>query len=310
MSTKATKLAGLAAAFCFSVLNLLAQPSFVTNRLVAYYPFSGNADDESGNENNGTLNGGTLTNNMAGVPNSAYSFNGISDFISIADFAGADADAHTISLWINANSWTNMRSSSGLYVDILGKDNLTPGTRQWVCQGDQTGQIRWAVFTSMGEFRMDSNARLQTNQWYQISTVWDGTNESQFINGVFDSSLSAPGTLVQSNAPVRIAGNPSDYQFFDGAISEVRIYDVALTPNQVEELYQYDLGPTISLARAVQPTFANLTVGSNYQLQVSADLKTWTNQGGIFIATNSGMAYPQFFYVTNWSQSFFRLQTR
>ncbi|TAF12105.1 MAG: hypothetical protein EAZ75_03925, partial [Flavobacteriia bacterium] len=55
---------------------LLAQvPSYVpSNGLVAYWPFSGNANDQSGNGNNGTVNGATLTTDRFGNSNSAYNF--------------------------------------------------------------------------------------------------------------------------------------------------------------------------------------------------------------------------------------------
>ncbi|MBK7031388.1 MAG: hypothetical protein IPH45_20325 [Bacteroidales bacterium] len=54
-----------------------------TNGLSAWYPFNGNANDLSGNGNDGTVNGATLTTDRFGNPNSAYSFNGTTDFIGI-----------------------------------------------------------------------------------------------------------------------------------------------------------------------------------------------------------------------------------
>ena len=59
-------------------------PSYVpTNGLVGYWGFDGNANDESGNGNNGTVNGATLTADRNGNANSAYSFNGNSNYILI-----------------------------------------------------------------------------------------------------------------------------------------------------------------------------------------------------------------------------------
>jgi photosystem II stability/assembly factor-like uncharacterized protein len=67
------------------------------------------------------------------------------------------------------------------------------------------------------------------------------------------------------------------------------------------------VGPTLSLLKAVEPQFSNLIIGENYQLQVSGNLTTWTNQGTPFIATNSIVTYPQYFNVSDWNQLFFRL---
>jgi len=66
--------------------------------------------------------------------------------------------------------------------------------------------------------------------------------------------------------------------------------------------------PIVSLIKAVKPSFSNLSLGTNYQLQVSTDLSTWTNQGSAFTATNSSMIYPQYFDLDNWNELFFRLQ--
>src|ERR1017187_5394463 len=57
--------------------------SFLTNGLVAYYPFNGNANDASGNGNNGTVYGATLTTDRFGISNSAYCFNGTSHYIEV-----------------------------------------------------------------------------------------------------------------------------------------------------------------------------------------------------------------------------------
>jgi hypothetical protein len=72
--------------FClYSINSIYAQiPTYVpTNGLVAYYPFNGNANDESGNGNNGINNGATLTTDRFGNINKAYNFNGSSNYISV-----------------------------------------------------------------------------------------------------------------------------------------------------------------------------------------------------------------------------------
>lgn len=70
----------------------------------------------------------------------------------------------------------------------------------------------------------------------------------------------------------------------------------------------YQTGPLVNLIRAVKPSFSNLMLTTNYQLQVSGDLSSWTNQGSAFTATNTSMVYPQYWDVENWDQLYFRLQ--
>jgi hypothetical protein len=69
-----------------------------------------------------------------------------------------------------------------------------------------------------------------------------------------------------------------------------------------------DAGVRVDLIKAVKPAFSNLHIGTNYQLQVSADLSSWTNHGAPFTATNTRFVYPQYWDVDNWDQLFFRVQ--
>jgi hypothetical protein len=55
--------------------------SWITNGLVAYYPFDGNANDASGNGNNGTVYGATLTADRFGVQGKAMAFNGTNQHV-------------------------------------------------------------------------------------------------------------------------------------------------------------------------------------------------------------------------------------
>lgn len=69
----------------FTTMSFAQVPSYVpTNGLVGYWPFNGNANDESGNGNNGSNNGATLTTDRNGVANQAYSFDG-NDFIQTSN---------------------------------------------------------------------------------------------------------------------------------------------------------------------------------------------------------------------------------
>ena len=78
-------------------------PSYVpTNGLVGWWPFNGNANDESGNRNHGTVNGATLTSDRFGNTGKAYSFDGVNDFINLNNTIGNfQTNDFTISCWSN-----------------------------------------------------------------------------------------------------------------------------------------------------------------------------------------------------------------
>jgi hypothetical protein len=79
-------------------------PTYVpANGLVGWWPFNGNANDESGNGNHGTVNGATLTTDRFGNVNKAYSFNGINNNIVVANSSTLNPSEISISVWYKAN---------------------------------------------------------------------------------------------------------------------------------------------------------------------------------------------------------------
>ena len=96
--------------FITASLNAAAQtiPNYVpTNGLVGYWPFNGNANDVSGNGNNGTVNGATLTNDRNGNANSAYSFDGTTNYIEVADNNTLDlTNNYTFSVWVKIGDYS------------------------------------------------------------------------------------------------------------------------------------------------------------------------------------------------------------
>ena len=95
--------------FFFGTLSVSLQAQIPTDSLVAYYPFNGNANDESGNGNDGVVNGATLTTDRFGNVNSAYSFDGVDDWINAPNSGLPDADeSRTLTAWVKFNSYGNL----------------------------------------------------------------------------------------------------------------------------------------------------------------------------------------------------------
>ncbi|MCK7521723.1 MAG: LamG domain-containing protein [Ignavibacteriales bacterium] len=93
--------------------------------MVLFLPFNGNAYDESGNNNNGTVNGASLTQDRFGINGRAYQFDGIDDFVSIADNPNLFSDELTISWWYKMT-------------EILGGERVVIG---WVDGGHRYQQF-------------------------------------------------------------------------------------------------------------------------------------------------------------------------
>lgn len=182
----------------------------------------------------------------------------------------------------------------------------------------------------MGSLASDSDSvyatnSVPTNQWTSVAMVFDGTQSASsrtrlFINGVLAGvtyqNASAIPTQIASLATDTLigaragqGGGLSGAEFASGSLDDIRIYNRALSSNEVAQLYAIESGPRVDLVKAVKPSFSYRWVGTNYQLQLSADMNTWTNHGSPFTATNTSMVYPEYWDVDNWGKLFFRLQS-
>lgn len=98
-------------------------------------------------------------------------------------------------------------------------------------------------------------------------------------------------------------------QVGNGMVTNIIIITPGTGYTNTPIVYIYSpFGLQTGLLKAVKPSFSDLLIGTNYQLQVSSDLNNWTNQGTAFIATAPTMVYPQYWDVQNWQQLFFRVQ--
>jgi hypothetical protein len=297
--------------------------TFLTNGLVAYYPLNGNANDASGNGNNGTLVGTDLKFSLDrfGQPQSSLFLNTTSTpdpklngaYVAVPRSASLDFNQDfTLSVWVNLSSGNG---TTNLPENLIsnGRDDMSANLRiqanaiyfggndylQFVCGPNGTQNI----------FALSPPVR-QT--WWQFTAVHSGSTLSLFRNG----SLLTNGVIATVvNNPTIWLGRFQEVPYGDGScyplvggIDDVRMYNRALSASEVQQLYVYESGPQVNLIKAVKPSFSNLILTTNYQLQVSADLSTWTNQGSVFTATNTSMVYPQYWDVDNWGQLFFRLQ--
>jgi hypothetical protein len=285
--------------------------TFLTNGLVAYYPFNGNAKDASGNGNDGTVYGAVLANDRFGVPESAFHFNGTNAYIdcgtnSVLRFT----NALTLAAWVNISGPGSAnyygQSGVGTVINKEGEYQLlyANGELLWFFANQDPG---W-----LGVGGQYVPGVLPTNVWQHVVVTYTNGIVITYLNGARTNAYDgccAIGDVYPELNNLWIGGRQQEPDYFNGSIDDIRLYNRALSTNEVQQLYAYESQPMVSLKKAVKPSFSNLFLGTNYQLQVSTDLSTWTNNGSIFTPTNSVMDYPQYFDVDNWGQLFFRLQT-
>jgi len=202
--------------------------------LVAYYPFNGNANDESGNGNNGTVEGATLTTDRFGNPDSAYSFDGVDDRTIVSDSNTLDiTDAITITAWIKPVT------VSGKYV-VAKRDDSPPGGNVYDLD-IFPGKVR-ALFHYDGggsaTKQAEGTTNINVNEWQHIAVTCDGTTITVYYNGQPDGTGSFDNEKIHiSGGRLEIGMYSGGWVYFDGSIDEVRIYNRALSGSEVEALY-------------------------------------------------------------------------
>ena len=118
----------LSVIICFLLLSLKAfcqPPAYVpTLGLVGFWPFTGNATDVSGNGNNGIVTGASLSADRFSASNSAYSFNGTTNYISVP--SNSTLSGYTdmsISVWINPDALTGIQGIVTKWYQVLNCNN-------------------------------------------------------------------------------------------------------------------------------------------------------------------------------------------
>lgn len=312
-----------AAALCACLAQNANAQDWITNGLVAYYPFNGNADDASGNGNNATAVNAALCSNQFGYTNQAYSFNGSNSCLQTTSFwPVTGTNAVTVSCWIYYEGGIPQPYGESTMVN-WGGDNATFGSRFEFRLLDNSGLKvpgRATMCLDGGGNGSTALASIYDNEWTHLVVVkplGGGLNGTVFfVNGVQVPTVQQSDNSYIFNILTNVdsltigrGDSATPARVFDGAIADVRIYDYAMSSNEVAQLYQLEAPPFVNLNKAVWLSFSNLKNGTNYQVQISSDLTVgFTNYGSPFTATNATMNYHAWWNVADWNQMFFRLQ--
>src|SRR3989339_813494 len=256
--------------------------------LVAHYPFNGNADDESGNNNNGTVNGAQLTTDRFGNVEKAYSFDGTGSYIEVADNSTLGPEKITISAWVYmSNIYDGAIVGKGNYNDASGEQYLMGVNsnnnqaffeikRNSSCQAG----IGWNI----------ANATTSTFAWRHIVGSYDGNIINVYIdNYLVDTNSSfLSGSLDDCSGGTLRFGKwwSGETRYFNGLIDDIRIYNRALNEAEIDSLYREGGWP---LSLTVQQRLdTNETPKQIYDSGIPLDsLYGKTYQGGLIFHLNT-----------------------
>lgn len=213
--------------------------------LVAFYPFNGNANDESESGNNGTVYGATLTIDGFGNVNSAYHFDGINDYISVQDNDSLDlSNIRTIGAWYRMLPKTGDENNT-----ILGKyrsdtinedgyiiiDNQLPDNnklRLWAKDGLGGGSVPPEIIG------------YNFGTWRHVILVIENNQVKSYIDGKYNGTGYPMNNSLGNSNPLLIGAGLNHlsqvYNYFYGDIDNIRIYNRVLSESEIQQLYDIE----------------------------------------------------------------------
>ncbi len=187
--------------------------------------------DQSGNGNNGLLNGGvTWTSGIQGL---ALQFAGGSDQVLVADSPSLDvASAMSIAVWLRPDTRTTQ------YVIKKARANQADGY-ELSLSSSGVFFVRFNQDSSSNTFRLNSVSRYPTDgsTWMHVAAIFDGTQILLYINGVLESTLPAQGLAINNNdLPLSIGSQDDGARPYQGAMDELSLFDHAIDEATIQIL--------------------------------------------------------------------------
>jgi photosystem II stability/assembly factor-like uncharacterized protein len=303
-------------------------PNNLPANLVAYYPFNGNAKDESGNGYNGTVNGATPIADRFGTPNSAYSFDGISASIQTELIGTLGAHERALSFWMK-KPVTAVVPHNMFILGYGGSFAQTVSGSTFLMEYPSERVSNLVVGTDIQSGYIDYRATKDDTLWHHYCVVVPPMAQPTvadvkiYQDGVLLSSIgrsegSTTPINTQSGIPFFMGGAGSGY--FVGALDDVRIYNRALIQAEISQLYTeggwiantppqapQNLAATIGngqvtlkWSRNTESDFLRYRIyrgaSSGSEILVDSSSSSVTDTSGTFVGLTNGATY--FFKVT------------
>jgi hypothetical protein len=208
--------------------------------LLIYYPFNGNADDESSNGYNGIINGAELTEDRFNESNKAYYFNRTENDNILVENQIPDLTVLSISVWIYL---VDPDGNATIFCDattVPGNDFLLNVTGESIGMRADKGD---AVldYEDGAVFDLDL-----LNAWHHIVWLMSNTSSSIYLDGNHVFTVDEVGSCVSYHALQASLGRRHVWeeadQYFDGKLDEFRLYNRLLNQDEIQSLHDINSG--------------------------------------------------------------------
>lgn len=198
------------------------------NGLVGYWKFDGNADDASGNMNNGRTLGVTPVEDRIGNEDGAYRFNGAS-YIEVPNSTSLRdvTDTITMTAWINPHELYNS------WITVMQKSDRKN------CQYTLAWKPSEVVISFTGNGRWPAQPEFELNKWQHVAMTYDGAKVTLYRDGKIVGLWPFQGRFQQNDFSLYFGYDPfGGLEYFIGDMDDVRLYNRALSEEEIQSLYE------------------------------------------------------------------------
>ena len=208
----------------------VASAQIPSTGLVGYWPFNGNANDESGNGNNGTVNGATLTMDRFGSANAAYSFDGLSEINCSMNAAPSGNQTRSLSLWIKTDNINQVNKMLAGY----GNDSPLQMFSLIMYNLNALGKVAFWARDNDTPF-LNS---VQINEWTMYCVTYDGNAIFLYENGVLilSNDYSFIPLITPQSSIFHIGDFNNNVDGFNGNIDDVSVWNRNLTQQEIQQV--------------------------------------------------------------------------
>jgi len=271
--------------------------------LIAHWTFdegSGTTAYDSFGSNHGTIYGALWT---TGPIDGALSFDG-DDYVSMPDSASLDitGDEITVATWFKPGAAGN--SIRPIVSKWLGSNSAYS-----LCyKTDSVDLIGFAVKTGGTAVGANPTPVNDISKWYHLAGVYDGSQITVYVDGVAGAPVANTGNINNSSKSLRISGFGEGAQnphHITGLVDDVRIYDRALSAEEVQQLYQDGLAEVVGLeivgpnevAENFSASYKAIAYYDNNSTRDVTDSADWQVEPNMHASIENGLLTTEEIYV-------------
>jgi hypothetical protein len=244
--------------------------STVISGLVNAYSFDEGAgsvtSDASGSGNTGALANAPVWTSQ-GKYGSALSFDGVDDFVSVADNATLDlTSGGTMEAWVKLDTLDRWHG-------VIAKgDANTDAVHNFALEINNANAVRCILGDGSAYQQLDSSTTMTTGQFRHLACSWDGATVRLYIDGVLNASAAQSLTPAGNTAPLYVGQFGGNSDRLDGTIDDVRLYNRALTASEIQADMNTPIGAAPPAVSRCDCSGDGLTNAVDVQVLVNAIL--------------------------------------